>query len=149
LLLHIQTTPSGSKNTIKTASGTTLSIAGHGVAKLGSNKELKQVLYMPRMCKNLLLVGKLTDQGHFVVYGPRKYWILDKSDSKQVLFKGKRNSSTSMYRLKTSLSGRNLQEQDLANLSQLSSSDLAHLWHNRMGPLNFQSLYKYYHIGIW
>lgn len=43
-------------------------MVGKGKAKIGHNKSISNVLYVPRATRSLISVGKLIDQGHIVIF---------------------------------------------------------------------------------
>jgi hypothetical protein len=141
LLYEIRHAP---HSTVSIATGKALPIVGEGVATL-DNKSVDKIMYVPGMCKNLLLVGKFVDLGLYTLLGPKTCWIFKKDNLRAILLTGTREKSNSLYRLNTSLSGFTPSIQGLtANLAAATQQQqqTVELWHKRVGHLNNQSLYN-------
>jgi hypothetical protein len=91
LLTSVQEVAPGHSN-IRTAGGKIFPISRQGIAQLKRNKAVKQVFYIPELRNNLLSVGKLTNLGYMVVFGPRRCFILDRHNSKKIYMMGTRQS---------------------------------------------------------
>lgn len=139
----------GPNSQITTANGRSLPVNAQGAITLPGNKRLSEVLYVPGLCKNLLSVGRLADEGHFTLFGAKNCWVFAQDKPTKVLFTGSRSHSNSLYRLNTSLSGNaNLSPPLSLNLATLTPPGLTELWHKRLGHLNFQTLYNFSRQGL-
>ena len=74
--------PTTSNFGVSIASGARLPVVGKGILHVEANKNIKLILYVPGLTKNLLFVGKLTDTSHLVVFTPESCFVLEKKDPK-------------------------------------------------------------------
>jgi hypothetical protein len=112
---------------------------GHGKTNLYKNKVIDNILYVPGMTKNLLLIGKFPDEGFFTLFDPRKCWIFVKKKPLQVLFTGTRKQGNNLYRLSSLIRRRNyiFSSPNSENPVDATSIDPAKLWYMRTTHLNY------------
>lgn len=106
-----------------------------GPVSLSSNKDLPDVLYIPTISRNLLSIGKLTDQGHTVMFDSKHCYVVN-NHNQPVFLQGVQDPITKVYKL--SLPRR----ADVSTHCHLveSSISLAHRWHLRLCHPNHQRL---------
>ena len=94
--------------------------------------EMKDVLYVPALTKNLLSVSELTRKGYTISFGQEKFVILNNEGT--VLVSGKLNGK--LYELDTAVLNKSLHFANSANVNDFSEE----FWHQRYGHLNKKSL---------
>lgn len=127
-------TPLPSSSRVSTAGGTALDVKGKCIINLSDTK-FSDVLYVPFAHQNLLFVGKITYLGNSVHFTFSKCSIYDKHNCLRLI--GSQDPTSRLYTLNVSpghppLSGHTV---------SLLPPPNAILWHNRIGHINFQSLY--------
>ncbi len=65
---------------------------------MGEIKNVTNVLYVPSLTKNLLLVGSIIDKGNIVIFDASKCLILDSNEPKKVIAKAVRDSTNGLYK---------------------------------------------------
>jgi hypothetical protein len=150
-----------SSNSVTFAGGQSHVIAGHGTVDVkspsGDVQYITDVQYVLSLYKNLLSIGQLADRNCMVVFTSNRCTVLTKQKPHQVLASGTRDPSNGLYRLDTVASKATVRDL-LAYLAQLptkptqnsfpmiaadsatTSTDLTHLWHCRLGHLNYPQL---------
>jgi hypothetical protein len=69
---------------VNTAGGEKLLVVGKGSVHFDQNKT-NDVYYVPGVCKNLLSLGSLTDQGHVAVFDSSNCFVFDKGNPNKLL----------------------------------------------------------------
>jgi hypothetical protein len=145
-------------STITTANVNSLPIVAHGTAAIDKNKKVKQVMYVFCLRKNLLSVGKLVEEGHNMLCGSKRCWMLFRLNSHHIMLTAMQEGKNCLYKLSPSNPGRlsspqfphhpvflaTLKQTDVGHGTQ-DSSPAATLWHQRTSHLNYQSLYNLFH----
>jgi len=90
----------------------------------GSTRALENVLYIPNLCKNLLSVSAMTKQKMKVEFDESEVLIKDKTQGNKVIARGEEKNG--LYRI--------------TDFAGIAHEDDSHLWHQRMGHLNYTSL---------
>ncbi|CAM6100214.1 unnamed protein product [Calypogeia fissa] len=141
--------PKASKSSVTAAGGAKLPVTGKGCINFSGNKLVNHVLYVPSITRNLLSVGKFTDQGHNVVFTSRHCYVMDTSDPGKIFLKGSRDPSNLLYKLDSmdDLDGRfnpPLYECHKAEtvIAHCNDSDVINLWHKRIGHINYKRLHQ-------
>jgi transposase InsO family protein len=123
------------------AGGETHRVAGYGdiLVKFhdGEIKNIKNVLYVPGIHRNLLSVGRIADQGYRVEFSSNRVTIWEK-DTKDVLCHDSKMSGNGLYRL--DIECINILEACTVEKDQNLQQVL--LWHKRLGHLNFETLHQ-------
>ena len=94
--------------------------------------ELKDVLYVPALTKNLLSVTEITRKGYSISFGKEKCVNLNNEGA--VLVSGKLNGK--LHELDTAVLDKSLHSADSANLKEVSEE----IWQQRYGHLNKRTL---------
>lgn len=134
--------PYASSSNVITASGARIPVAGKGDTKIGGNKVVKKVLYVPGMTRNLLSVGQLTDEGYDIYFNSRHGYILDREDPTKVFLRATRDTNSSLYKLDTQREACSEIHFSSATTTRLveSKDSLLLLWHRRLSHVNLQRL---------
>ncbi len=101
-------------------------------------QHVNDVLHIPRVTKNLLLIGAIIDNKCCnVVFGKAYCWV-NNSKTKQVMAINKRDNTCGLTSWKSqSMPLHNLQQTCFKSMEVMSPITL---WHKRLGHLKFQSL---------
>lgn len=135
---------------VTTANGTKMPVVATGCTPISANKELSEVLYIPSMTRNLLSVGKLTDQGNTVLFSSDHCYVVN-NRTKAVLLKVSRDPSSKLYKLNvpdipsrpnSPHSSHLLPHFKLASQCNYAASPLSltDRWHQRLGHSNHQRI---------
>jgi hypothetical protein len=65
---------------------------------MGKIKNVTNVLYVPDLTKNLLLVGSIIDKRNIVIFDASKCLILDLNEPKKVIPKAMRDNTNGLYK---------------------------------------------------
>jgi len=65
---------------------------------MGEIKNVTNVLYVPDLTKNLLLVGSIIDKRNIVIFDASKCLILDSNEPKKVIAKTMRDNTNGLYK---------------------------------------------------
>ena len=119
---------------VKFGDGSSVKIHGKGTIVFGCRNgeqwTLEEVYYIPSLCSNLVSWGQLTESGHKVVIDEDELEVFYK-DPCRLIMKVKR-SLNRLYKIELN------QALPICLLSSIS--DLAWLWHARLGHVNFNAL---------
>jgi hypothetical protein len=119
---------------VKFGDGSTVEIMGKGIilfqCKNGDQWALTEVLYIPKLRNNLISLGQLTETGHRIVLDDDMLEIFQKAPFRLIM-KVERTLNR-MYKI----------EMEIATPIYFlaSVSDMAWLWHGRLGHTNFHSI---------
>lgn len=129
-LSNIESRPT--KSSLTTTSGHKLSIVGKGKAIVGDNKTLHNVLYVPTATRNLVSIGKLANDGHIIMFDARSCTVVHSCTPQLIAYSSIRTSTNGLYALHSS--------RHTAKSCHFTKSESTHLWHYRLGHVNFQRL---------
>jgi hypothetical protein len=117
--------------TVTTANGQNLSVEGAGTVDLANNGEIKmhEVLYVPRVTRNLLSVRSFCQHGYVLVFDDKQCLII--KDKDKIVGRGIVDNS-GFYRF--------IVEDCSFPLYAIESPEITSLWHRRLGHLNNHSL---------
>ena len=136
------------------AGGQSHGIAGYGTldvkSPFGDVQYITNVQYVPGLHKNLSSIGQLAHRNYMVVFTSNRCVVLTRQKPHKILVSGTKDQSNGLYQLDTAASKATIQilpvylakyptnsffalEAKVAT----SSTDLAHLWHCRLGHLNY------------
>ena len=151
--------PIASTYGVSTASGARLPVVGKKILHVEANKNIKPILYVPELTKNLLSIGKLTKTGHLIVFTPDSCFVLEKRDPKRVVIFGEWDPKSKLYRISNNLQRAQfyahsapvsvplnlpnfigLMEDVLA--PTISKEDPTDLWHKRLRHINHQTTHN-------
>ena len=138
---------------------------------IGKIKVVTDVLYVPSIHTNLFSVGKFTDLGYCVIFNKQKRYILNKEQPSNIYLQAVRDCRNKLIKIENgayqlSLAvlpsdlGLSIVPASILEIHQSPSHDQpalksipsakrssqpsftdVHLWHHRIGHINFQSLY--------
>ncbi|KAK9075210.1 hypothetical protein SSX86_003531 [Deinandra increscens subsp. villosa] len=119
--------------------GNTLTISHKGHAKVANHLNLKDILIVPHLTKNLISISKLTADNNMDVLFSFPYFYVQDRDTKQVLAQGRCEQGLYV-----------LQEDKCAFISSLNNSAKAsfELWHARLGHANFDVISMLNKFGL-
>jgi hypothetical protein len=117
---------------VQTARNQFLLVEGKGSVHLDSTGEIKinDVYFVPSLAFNLLSVGSITDMGLVVVFDHQQCLIYQGPN--KVVESGIRDPKTGLYRY--------LVPNPKFPVCAVASPLVAHLWHRRLGHLNYHSI---------
>jgi hypothetical protein len=112
---------------------------GHVQVKLldGQIKQFKNDLYVPNICRNLLFVGCIVDQGYIINFNSIRVTIVTRK-TEHILCNGTRMKGQGLYKL-------DFQPilEEICNIEKDDNkTELALLWHKRLGHMNFKDLHQ-------
>jgi hypothetical protein len=125
---------------VSTADGVFHKISGIGSTSVNSGSgsiNLKQVLYVPSLTRNLISIGSLTDDGRMVLFTRKQCLILQDDPTQNILAVGDRDFRNRLYKFGPQLQANQL----ITNRSSMDASSEIHLWHRRYGHLHYARLY--------
>jgi hypothetical protein len=141
---------------VSTASGQLIPVTGLGSVTVSDSQQINEVFYVTGLTKNLLSIGKLTDQGHVAIFNKSRCAIYHKGNPNCVILSGTRDPSNNLYRLdpvqnftkplprsilrSSTIWGLNL-DQATSTFKLAATSQQARIWHKRLGHTNYQRLY--------
>lgn len=70
----------------------------------GEIKKINNVLYVPRLTKNLLSIGTMTNPRFVVIFDFRRCLLFTKGNSPKIVAKAARDQISSLYKLTTHVS---------------------------------------------
>lgn len=118
---------------VKFGDGSAVKIEGKGSiifkCKNGEQRVIRDVYFIPTLCSNILSLGQLAEEGNKVVMNNNFLWIFEKEGN--LLMKVKR-SFNRLYKIIIE----NVESRCLLS----KSNELSHLWHMRLGHVNFKSM---------
>lgn len=118
---------------VKFGDGSTVKIEGKGSiifkCKNGEKRMLKEVLYIPSLCSNIISLGQFSEEGNKVVLKGNYLWVFENQGS--LLIKVKR-SENRLYKL--------LAETEKSECLLTKSDEVSNLWHIRLGHVNQLSM---------
>jgi histone deacetylase 1/2 len=123
-------TQSSYHSNVKTGGGESHAVRGTGTSTLQTDSgeiKLENVCYVPSLKKNLASVGSMTDLGHIVMFTKESCWIYKHN---QLVATGSRDLSNGLYYL----------HETSSQALSVESSDIADLWHRRMGHISYSGL---------
>jgi hypothetical protein len=100
-------------------------------------KRINDVLYVPGIKQNLLLVGCISDQGYTVEF-VKNICIIRDMKTRCIVGKGHRLGRKGFYKLEA----KSIANAKICTMEQSQSVQEALLWHRRLGHVNFQSLHE-------
>jgi hypothetical protein len=65
---------------------------------MGEIKNVINVLYVPNLTKNILLIGSIINKGNMVIFDATKFLILDSNEPKKVITKAMKDSTNGLYK---------------------------------------------------
>lgn len=120
---------------VLTANAMKMPVAGSGCISFSANKALPEVLYIPTISRNLLSIGKLTDQGHRVLFDSKKCYVIS-NQNKSMFLTGIQDLITKLYKLSIATS-RHAQYSPQCHIAEPTTS-LAYKWHLHLGHPSYQ-----------
>jgi transposase InsO family protein len=121
--------------------GETHRVAGYGDVFVkfhdGEIKNIKNVLYVLGIHRNLLSVGRIADQGYRVEFSSNRATIWEK-DTKDILCRGSRMSGKGLYRLDIEC----INILEACTVEKDKNLQQVLLWHICLGHLNFEILHQ-------
>ncbi len=127
---------------IKSTSGVYHNVEGQGHVKVqfesGEINNIKDVLYVLSVNKNLLSIGKITNKSHLTTFNYSQCLIISKIEPHKIIVQGIRSSENGLYKLvgrKPSINPKKHQA------SIIEETNIVRFWHMRLEHLNFQSLH--------
>jgi transposase InsO family protein len=139
----LQSIEQDKSTSIKIASGEIIPVTGKGNVLLTTGegtKEIPRVLYVPGCQKNLLSVGALSDQGHLIAFDSNRCIVFSKGKPNGIFLTGTRDKKSKLYRMEAETASSLHFPAQHINIAQ-TTTDQIHVWHRRIGHLNYQSLY--------
>lgn len=136
---------------VLTASGSGMPVSGSGCISLSKNKTISDVLYVPSITRNLLSIGKLTDQGHSVVFNSKYCYITDNRHPHGFSITGTRDPASKLYKIQVPATASKVILPNQARTCLIvhpkisaqchlttASMTTQHLWHQRLGHSSSQ-----------
>jgi hypothetical protein len=106
----------------------------------GRVKTLNNVLYMPRVEKNLLLIGVITNMGCVMIFGRTNCWIVIVSTLHKIIATSLKDLTNGLY--KFTIATLQKVPQNSPTLLMIERQPKISLWHNQLGHINIQGLYE-------
>ncbi len=101
----------------------------------GVIKTIDNVLYIPRLEKNLLSVGSMATKRYLIVFYDKKWLIIRKNDYKLVASNNHMTNSLYILQLHNRANTKEVHNVELTLLND--SSRIAQLWHKQFTNLNY------------
>lgn len=114
---------------------------------------ISDVLYILSITRNLLSIGKLTDQGHSVLFDSKLCYIMDNRKPTSILLRGTSDPLNKLYKLNvpdvlTDTHSLNRSVLTHPSISQCHMTEprysQAQLWHQRLGHSHYQCISRIY-----
>lgn len=112
-----------------------LSVEGYGTIHLNNDK-MKDVLCIPNLSYNLLLVYQIThsSEGKSVLFTPHQVAIRDLKGTQHIVVTGSVDDITRLYKFD------NVGSSSIPSVFVYHSDEVSRLWHEQFGHLNYLSL---------
>ncbi|KAJ0580159.1 putative RNA-directed DNA polymerase [Helianthus annuus] len=130
-------TPTQGNQKVYFGNGQSLPITHVGHTKIFGNLDLNNVLVVPSITKNLLSIGKLTEDNNVDVLFSHPYFYIQDRQTKQIIARGCREDGLYVLR----------QTHDALVASSSCPKASFELWHSRLGHVNFDTISMLKHNG--